>query len=101
MMVFANLNQVSQAIRIAQMEGLHTQLPEEELGYETVARCRRLWWILYNLDRHFSSAVGIPTSMRDDEITTLPIPSNYSQKESSLGLQVKLSRLLSQILKGM
>ncbi|GLA71007.1 hypothetical protein AtubIFM55763_001287 [Aspergillus tubingensis] len=36
----------SQAIRIAQLEGLHTELPEQELGAAAVDRCRNLWWTL-------------------------------------------------------
>ncbi|KIL87955.1 hypothetical protein FAVG1_08837 [Fusarium avenaceum] len=35
---------LGQAIRIAQLEGLHTQLPDSELGSETVTSCRDLWW---------------------------------------------------------
>lgn len=52
--------EVAQAIRIAQLEGLHTQLPEEALGSDTVARCRKLWWTLYIMDRHFSCSLGVP-----------------------------------------
>ncbi|KAF4457430.1 hypothetical protein F53441_647 [Fusarium austroafricanum] len=37
---------LGQAIRIAQLEGLHTQLPDNELGSETVTSCRDLWWTL-------------------------------------------------------
>ncbi|PYH76783.1 hypothetical protein BO82DRAFT_436379 [Aspergillus uvarum CBS 121591] len=37
---------LGQAIRIAKYEGLHTQLSEEQLESETVARCRGLWWTL-------------------------------------------------------
>ncbi|RAQ73053.1 hypothetical protein COH20_007445 [Aspergillus flavus] len=33
---------VRQAIQIAQFEGLHTHLPEEQLGVDTVSRCRDL-----------------------------------------------------------
>ncbi|KAK2609151.1 hypothetical protein QQS21_002233 [Conoideocrella luteorostrata] len=90
---------VGQAIRIAHMEGLHTELPEDELGQETVARCRQLWWTLYIMDRHFSSSLGVPMSTQDSEIETpLDPPNTSSQQDSSLSMQVKLSRLLSFIL---
>ena len=87
--------QVGQAIRIAQLGGLHTQLPEEELGSRTLTRCRNLWWTLYIMDRHFSSSVGIPMTTHDCDISTLVDP---SQQDTTLSLQVKLSRMLSTIL---
>ncbi|KAH8433304.1 fungal specific transcription factor domain-containing protein [Aspergillus melleus] len=90
---------VGQAIRIAQMDGLHTELPEDELGVETVARCRNLWWTLYVMDRHFSSSVGLPMTTQDDDITTvIDPPSTCSQRDATLSLHVKLSHLLSFIL---
>ncbi|PYI17868.1 Zn(II)2Cys6 transcription factor, partial [Aspergillus violaceofuscus CBS 115571] len=90
---------LGQAIRIAQLEGLHTQLPEEEIGLQTVERCRNLWWTLYIMDRHFSSSLGIPMLTRDSDITTvLDSPSACSQRDATLCLQVRLSHLLSFIL---
>lgn len=73
-------------------------LPEEELGIETVTRCRNLWWTLYIMDRHFSTSLGLPTTTADCEIT-VPVSSfsTDSQEDSTLGLQVKLSHLLSVI----
>ncbi|KAK1535792.1 hypothetical protein CPAR01_09334 [Colletotrichum paranaense] len=77
---------IAQAIRIAQLEGLHTQLPEDALGTQVVARCRNLWW-------------RVPMNTQDADITTvLDPPSICSQRDATLGLQVKLSRLLSSII---
>ncbi|KZL64578.1 Zn(II)2Cys6 transcription factor, partial [Colletotrichum tofieldiae] len=88
---------ISQAIRIAQLEGLHTQLPEETLGIKAVACCN-LWWTLYMMDRHFSCSVGVPMNTHDTDITTLlDSPSICSQCDATLGLQVKLSHLLATI----
>ncbi|OBT81970.1 hypothetical protein VE02_09318 [Pseudogymnoascus sp. 03VT05] len=89
---------VGQAIRVAQLEGLHTQLPEDELGVDTVMRCRNLWWTLYIMDRHFSSSLGLPMSTPDGDITALIDSKTCSQRSSLLSLQVRLSRLLSFIL---
>ncbi|OJJ33588.1 hypothetical protein ASPWEDRAFT_115897 [Aspergillus wentii DTO 134E9] len=87
------------AIRIAQFEGLHTQLPDDQLGAETVTRCRNLWWTLYIMDSHFSSSVGLPTTTQDSDISTSIEPSSRcSHKEVILSLQAKLSRLLSFIM---
>ncbi|KAI9373628.1 hypothetical protein BJX61DRAFT_533025 [Aspergillus egyptiacus] len=90
---------IGQAIRLAQLDGMHTQLPEAELGRETVARCRNLWWTLYVLDRHISSSVGASMAGQDSDITTLlDPPSTGSQSDATLGLLVRLSHLLSHIL---
>ncbi|KAE8340570.1 hypothetical protein BDV24DRAFT_175258 [Aspergillus arachidicola] len=90
---------VRQAIQIAQFEGLHTHLPEEQLGADTVSRCRDLWWTLYILDRHFSYSVGLPMMTQDRDIST-PIdpPSTCSHRDIVMSLQAKLAHLLSNIL---
>ncbi|GKZ67843.1 hypothetical protein AnigIFM50267_002395 [Aspergillus niger] len=89
---------LGQAIRIAQYEGLHTQLSEEQLGADVVARCRNLWWTLYIMDRHFSYSVGLPMSTQDSDISTPIEPSTISHRDVALSLQAKLSHLLSSIL---
>ncbi|KAL7945565.1 fungal-specific transcription factor domain-containing protein [Trichoderma barbatum] len=90
---------LGQAIRIAQLEGLHTELPEQELGPNTTAYCRDLWWTLYIMDRHYSCSLGIPMSVKDSDITTpVPSPNADSPLESARSLQVNLSNLLSVIL---
>ncbi|CAG8060872.1 unnamed protein product [Penicillium salamii] len=89
---------LGQAMRIAQYEGLHTQLSEEQLGTDVVARCRNLWWTLYIMDRHFSYSVGLPMSAQDSDITTPIEPCTTSHRDVALSLQVKLSHLLSTIL---
>ncbi|KAI1088767.1 hypothetical protein F5B19DRAFT_470128 [Rostrohypoxylon terebratum] len=87
------------AMRIALLEGLHTQLPEHELGAETIDSCRDLWWTLYLMDRHFSSSLGLPMSVQDSDITTPMTPPNAgSRGDSCRTLQVNLSHLLSVIL---
>ncbi|KAL4805368.1 hypothetical protein BDV18DRAFT_152711 [Aspergillus unguis] len=86
------------AVRLAQMDGMHTQLPEDELGPETVARCRNLWWTLYVLDRHISSSVGASMTPHDSDITTLlDPPTACSPSDATLSLSVRLSHLLSYI----
>lgn len=81
------------------MEGLHTQLPEDELGSETVARCRNLWWMLYIVDRLFSSSLGVPMTTPDSDITTkFDDSKGHVETGSTLRLQVGLSQLLSHII---
>ena len=85
-------------MRIAQLEGMHTRLPEEELGSDTVMRCRILWWNLYNLDRYISTSLGSPMLVSNSDVTTLVNKSYTDNTENTtLGLQVKLSHLLSVI----
>ncbi|KAH8691419.1 fungal-specific transcription factor domain-containing protein [Talaromyces proteolyticus] len=85
---------VGHAIRIAQMEGMHTQLPEEVLGPATVARCRNLWWSLYIMDRHFSPSLGLPMTTKDSDITTLINPPNSSPRDLTFSLQTQLGTFL-------
>ncbi|OKO99553.1 Proline utilization trans-activator [Penicillium subrubescens] len=91
---------VGHAIRIAQLEGMHTQLPEEVLGAATVARCRNLWWSLYTMDRHFSPSLGLPMTTKDSEITTLisSSSSNPDPKDLAFSLQVRITRMHSFII---
>ena len=91
--------QVVQAIRIAQLDGLHTELPEDELGVKTVNRCRNLWWTLYVMDRHISSSLGLPMAIQDSDITTvLNSAREGSRHDATLSLHVKLSYLFTSIL---
>lgn len=93
------LYQLGQAIRIAQFEGLHTQLPEEQLGLEVVTRCRNLWWTLYIMDRHFSYSVGLPMTTTDSDISaSINPPDTCLTEDVAFTLQAKLSRLMSFIL---
>ena len=81
------------------MEGLHTELPEEQLNARTIRRMQHLWWTIYIMDRYFSSSVGVPIALHDNEITTaLTSPKDSSQRDATLSLQVKLSHLLSTVL---
>ncbi|OOQ91732.1 Zn(II)2Cys6 transcription factor [Penicillium brasilianum] len=89
---------VSHAIRIAQLEGMHTQLPEEVLGAMTVARCRNLWWSLYIMDRHFSPSLGLPMTTKDSEITTLISSPSSSPRDLAFSLQVRITRMHSFII---
>lgn len=77
---------------------MHTQLPEEELGIDTVTRCHNLWWTLYLMDRHFSASLGLPMITQDNDITTLIDPPTASSRNATLSLRVRLSQMLSFIL---
>ncbi|CAK7221442.1 hypothetical protein SBRCBS47491_004527 [Sporothrix bragantina] len=87
------------ALRIAQLEGMHTHLPEQELGEKVAAHARDLWWTLYIMDRHFSSSVGLPMAVQDSDVTVpLNLPSAGTAMDSARSLQVNLAHLMSIIL---
>lgn len=92
------LEQLGQAIQIAQLDRLHTQLPEEDLGAETVARCQNVWWSLYIIDRQVSFSLGLLIATQDGDITTLiKAPETFSP-DSVFSLQVKLAQMQNFIL---
>jgi hypothetical protein len=92
---------IGQALRVAMVDGLHTRTPPNLFGEKLAERCTNIWWTIYILDRSLSSAVGAPTSVHDDDIRTyLAPPQQSSQRSATLSLNVKLSRLISQILNG-
>jgi proline utilization trans-activator len=90
--------QIGQAMRIAQAQGMHTDMPMAELGERTVQRCRRIWWTIYILDRQMTALMGLPQSIRDDDITCqLPNFSGSTQRSAALNMQIKLSRIYAEI----
>ncbi|PYH88464.1 C6 transcription factor [Aspergillus ellipticus CBS 707.79] len=90
---------IGHSMRMALVEGLHRAQPVEQLGQKLVDRCSNIWWTVYILDRQFSSLIGSPNSVRDDEITTLLWdPRSCSQTEAALGLHVKITQVISRVL---
>ncbi|PSK59178.1 hypothetical protein B9Z65_3502 [Elsinoe australis] len=83
---------IGQALRLALVEGNHTNLNGSQLEPQLAQRCTNNWWIMYILDRTLSSALGTPVSVHDDAIK------NVLPEDSSLVLNVKLSRMVSLIL---
>lgn len=90
---------MGQAVRMAQLEGLHTCLPESEVGRDMARRCRNLWGSLWLIDRHMSTSLGLP--LTTSESVTLPWMANEASdihEDVILGLQAKLSNLMWVIL---
>lgn len=85
-------------MRIALAEGMHTDMPISELGEAFVQRCRRIWWSIYILDRQMSSQMGVPQSIRDDDITCqLTHFPGSSQRTAALKMQIRLARVYADI----
>jgi hypothetical protein len=81
-------------MRIALAEGMHTDMPAAELGEAFVQRCRKIWWSIYILDQQMTSQMGLPQSIRDDEITCqlTHFPGSV-QRTAALKMQIRLARI--------
>jgi len=85
-------------MRIALAQGMHTDMPVENLGEPLVQRCRKIWWTVYILDRQMTSLMGLPQSIRDDDISCqLPNYSGSAQRAAALSMQIKLARIYAEI----
>lgn len=74
-------------------------MPEEVAGTEYSRRCNVMFWAVYMLDREFSSTIGTPSSIRDEDITVkLPSETDDSIDALNMTLHVRLSRLRARIL---
>ncbi|GAB1194887.1 hypothetical protein APSETT444_004138 [Aspergillus pseudonomiae] len=90
---------IGHAIRMALVEGHHRAPPVEQLGQKLVDRCQNIWWTVYILDRKFSSLIGSPNAVKDDEITTpLSDPKLCGQKEAALSLHVRITQVITRVL---
>lgn len=85
-------------MRIALAEGMHTDMPIAELGEAFVQRCRKIWWSIYILDRQMTSQMGLPQSIRDEDISCrLTDFSKSAQRTAGLKMQIKLAQIYADI----
>ncbi|GIC86025.1 putative C6 transcription factor [Aspergillus udagawae] len=90
---------IGHAMRMALVEGLHRALPVDQLGQKRVERCTKVWWTVYILDRKFSSLIGSPASVNDEDVTTvLWDPMTCSQETAALSLHVKITQVITRVL---
>ncbi|KAJ4369216.1 hypothetical protein N0V83_006301 [Neocucurbitaria cava] len=89
---------IGQAMRIALAQGMHTDMPVENLGEPVVQRCRKIWWTVYILDRQMTALMGLPQSIRDDDISCqLPTFNGSPHRAAGLNMQIKLARIYAEI----
>ncbi|KAG7106334.1 putative transcriptional regulatory protein C3C7.04 like [Verticillium longisporum] len=89
---------IGEALRISLFQGWHTEMPPLELGDRYVERCRRAWWTVYILDREFTSLMGLPLTIQDDDVNCpLPKFDGQMQRMATLEMQVKLCRNIADI----
>lgn len=85
-------------MRMALGEGMHTDMPVEDLGEAAVERRRKAWWTIYILDRQMTSLMGLPQSIQEDQIhPQLPTFSGSLQRTRALDMHIKLSRAIADI----
>ncbi|KAK6004810.1 hypothetical protein QM012_008672 [Aureobasidium pullulans] len=89
---------IGQALRIALDHGMHTSMESQHVPQALVQRCRKIWWTVYVLDRQLSSLMGVPSSIRDEDISAeLPLYLESPYRATALDIQVKLSRAIAKI----
>lgn len=91
--------QLGQAMRIAVVEGLHTDMDTQHHSPASLERCREIWWTVYVLDCHMSSLMGVPFTLNERDITArLPAFGGANQKTLALSVHVKLAKVTATIL---
>ncbi|KAF2685815.1 hypothetical protein K458DRAFT_18001 [Lentithecium fluviatile CBS 122367] len=89
---------IGQAMRIALAQGMHTDMPIADLGEAVVQRCRKIWWTIFILDRQMTALMGLPQSIRDEDISCqLPNFAGSAQRTAGLTMQIKLARIYAEI----
>ncbi|UNI17800.1 hypothetical protein JDV02_004119 [Purpureocillium takamizusanense] len=91
-------NYIGQAVRMAMSQGLHTDVPIEQLGEAIVQRYRKVWWTVYVLDREMTSLMGLPQSVRDEDVhTQLPTFQGDPFRTVAFIMRTKLSHFIASI----
>ncbi|KAF4442345.1 hypothetical protein F53441_11773 [Fusarium austroafricanum] len=92
---------IGQAMRVALGQGMHTDMPVDQLGERIVERSRRIWWTVYVLDREMTSNMGLPQSIHDDDIhPALPHFDGNTQRVAALHMQIRLCRSIASVGRG-
>ncbi|OAP59708.1 hypothetical protein AYL99_07006 [Fonsecaea erecta] len=90
---------IGQALRMALENGMHTEMRSQQVDSSLPQRCRKVWWTIYILDRQMSSLMGVPMGIADESISAeLPTFPDQPQRATGMSIQIKLSKVLAQIL---
>lgn len=77
---------------------MHTHMPVERLGQESVRRRREIWWTVYILDRQMTSLMGLPQSIQDNQIhPELPHSSGPPYDMAALSLQIQMCHIIAEV----
>lgn len=92
--------QLGIALRVALSVGLHHEPSSADFSPQEQKRRQNAWWTLYVLELHFSAMMGAPVAVHPDDITNaLPPEAPSDLRATALCTHVKLSRVLSKIIK--
>lgn len=84
-------------MRMALIEGLHREHPPE-VESKLAERWTYVWWTVYTLDGKFSASVGVPSSVRDEDVTTmLWDPLDCSKRDAGFSLHVKVCQVMTRV----
>ncbi|KAK4500752.1 hypothetical protein PRZ48_008942 [Zasmidium cellare] len=87
---------IGQALRLAYVEGLHLQIPEDIVDPGFAARCHKAWWVVYVLDREMTVTMGCPNHLSENEISApLPAAQESQLLAHGFGLRVRLAKLMA------
>ncbi|XDG06182.1 hypothetical protein ABKA04_005797 [Annulohypoxylon sp. FPYF3050] len=87
---------IGQALRLAYIEGISYQVPDDVVNPNFAMRCNNMWWTIYVLDQEFTALMGAPPSVPERSGTvSLPIERSSSLPAKALTLRVRLSRLIA------
>lgn len=91
--------QIGQAIRLGQLDALHTDLQEQVVGQHQVLRCRRLWWTVYSLNQRITSSIGLPNFIWDADMSiSFPSTTPHDDEETALAIHVETCHLLGHMI---
>lgn len=87
---------IGQALRLAYVEGLHLQIPNDVVDPAFAARCHKAWWVVYVLDREMTVSMGCPNHLSDNDIQA-PLPCTQASQLliDGFALRVRLSKLMA------
>ncbi|KAE8133528.1 fungal-specific transcription factor domain-containing protein [Aspergillus pseudotamarii] len=96
---------IGSAMRLGLILGLNHNIPARQCTDPTEREHRvRLWWAIYIFDRMYTSKIGLPLQIRDDDIyVDLPTPVNSPDAEEQfsdtayLVSSIRLARIIGQI----
>jgi proline utilization trans-activator len=88
-------------MRIALSLGMNRASPPGYLDYVEYRRRRRLWWTLYVIDRKLSTIMGVPFSIKDEDIDiSLPEKDDLGFSNSALQFHIKSATLEGMVMSG-
>lgn len=79
-------------------QGMHTDVPANQVGQEVAERYRKMWSTVYVLDCEMTSWQGLPQSVNSEDVCApLPTFPDDPGLARALSMRIKLSRVISRV----